>query len=175
MGKLVLAEGAPNQVSAQFMRDSFIKMPNGTYVRADYFDDLDDQTYDNLLAVLEPLNTMQTMNGLSAWFSKMRDNRAERKATKQAQKLETIKARSEGRAAVAAAGGGLGGIVKNIAGIFTGGAQAPAEQMPTSKGIQFDLGVSTPRPWYQNPVVIIGGLAIVGTAVYLISKSKKAN
>ena len=157
MGSLTLAENSLN------IEDAYIKLPNGSYVREDYFDDLDDASYNELLKIIEPSEMM----GEDYFLSSAADRRARRDA-RRAARTERIKA-----------GGGFANVVKNVAkgaaSIFGGAAPdfddagAAADQ----RGVMFDVDIQSQRRWYQNPAVIIGGIALLGAGIYFASRKKK--
>lgn len=158
MGKLILAEGP-----APTIEDLYIMLPNGSYVREDYFDNLTDVEYAQLMNLLEP-TTMSENEYLSG-----RAEREARREARRAAKLEKIKA-----------GGGLANLAKNVAkgaaAIFGGASpsfdDSAAAGAPDTRGLDFNVGVTT-RKWYQNPAVIIGGAAVLGIGIYLATRKKK--
>lgn len=146
MGTLTLAENSINP------EDYYFKLPNGSYVREDYFDDLDDASYAQLLKIVEPIETMSENDYLSSKY-----DRQARRDARRAARTERIQA-----------GGGFANVVKNVAkgaaAIF-GGASPSFDDAgaPDQRGVSLDLGINTPaeKKWYQNPAVIIGGVALL--------------
>jgi hypothetical protein len=97
------------------------------------------------------------------WLNKQidnfRDRRDERREDKQEFKLQKIGARAAGRADVAAAGGGLGGLLDKITGAIGGG-------MPTGGGYDGSgINPGTP-PSNNNTTYIIIGLVVVALVVF---------
>jgi len=131
----------------------------GVYVREDYFDDLPDIQWEQIMETLETNQPGMSFLGMG---KKARARRIERRERRQERKIEKIGARGEKRALVARAGGGLAGLGQGLSGVLGnifGGGQAGGE-------IQ-----SAPRrnytPW------IIGGIAVVGLGGLLIYNSRR--
>ena len=154
----------PNPQTGEIMR-----------VREDIFDSLPPDEWAATMEALEPYNTMVTMNGL---FSNWTANKAARKDKRAAAKQQRVETRVQGRTERAAAGGGIGGAIKNIAGavsnVFGKGGQEPT---PATRGFEFNVGGGqTPtatKVWYQNPVIIGGAVLSLGALVYFLTKKKK--
>lgn len=172
MGRLQLAESPIGTINVS---DYYINAPTPdggiVKIREDKFDDLSPEDWNATMDYLEQFNTMPSVNGL---FSKWRENRAERKDQRNENKIAKINARAEGRVATAQAGGGIGGVFKNVAGavsnIFGKGSSDEAV-MPQTRDLQIGYQSQTPK-WYQNPTVIIGGVAILGLGAYLLTRKK---
>lgn len=172
MGRLQLAE---SPIGAINVSDYYINVPTEDgriiKVREDKFDSLDNQAWHDTMDYLEQFNTAPSVNGL---FSKWRENRAQRKDERTERKTAKITARAEGRALVAKEGGGIGGALKNIGGVvgsIFGGGSSDQGAMPTQRDISIGYTSETPK-WYQNPTVIIGGVAVLGLGAYLLTRNK---
>ena len=134
----------------------------GIYVREDYFDDLPEDQYDEVMAYLE--GAQQSL-GLFGFGKKARARRVERRAVRQANKLERIAARG-------AAGTGLKGLFSGIAGIF-GGGRAQAEPAPYTQlpaPTPFPVGATKKRNWTP---IIIGGIALVVVGGMLLARRRR--
>ena len=132
-------------------------LPSGINVREDYFDDLDNAQYNEMMNILAPYQ-----KGLNEF--QLLSSRAERRAKRQARREKRQQNKEERKANRKEAFSKIVDTVGNIAGRIFGGTpeQAPTDEIPAE----------LPKPWYQNPVVIIGGVAIIGGLVYLGMKKK---
>jgi hypothetical protein len=159
--------------------DNYLTMPNPEgdgliQVRADVFDDLPNDQWLAMMEELAPYNV-----GVSGLFSKMiarhQENKAKRQETKAAKGEQKTQRQAQRQAAL-----------MNIAGsIFGGGASGGGDSagdtgypMPTPDQRGFQVNYGTPPPveekkWYQNPLVIVGGAALVGTGIYLATRKKR--
>lgn len=177
MSYLQLADGTD-------VNELYVTIPDGNgntmRVREDYFDRFSDRDFDEIMDTLEP-----SMNGKAERQARREERKAD-KAEKRAgrggaarrdarqKRLETRQAAKNERAASGGGFGGaldkIGGIAKNILGGVTGSAEI--EGAGGSVDVAFDAGV-TEKKWYQNPIVIVGGVAVLGLGIYLVTKKKK--
>lgn len=149
----------------------------GVWVREDYFDNVPDDQYIQIMQALAPYQPGQ-MSGI---FSNIKqkiggfvERRQERKAANQA--VRTAKdaskiARYERRAAGDTFGSKIAGVFQNITG---GGEAADTSGLPMDTRA-FDIGYTDapPKKWYENPVVIVGGVAALGLLGYVLTRKKK--
>lgn len=114
----------------------------GVYVREDYFDDLPDAEWEQLMTYLESNQPGMSLFGFGA---KGRERRLERRERRHERKIEKL-----------GAGGGIQGFMKGIGGIFGGGGAAPEAGVDPRTG----QPIGTKKPVW--PWVVGGGAAIVG-------------
>jgi transketolase len=132
-------------------------LPTGINVREDYFDKLNNAEYNELMTILAPYQQgLNEMNLLSS--------RAERRAKREARREKRQQNKEERKANRKEAFSKIIDTVGTVAGKFFGTTPelAPTDQVPAE----------TPKPWYQNPAVIIGGVVIIGGLVYFGMKKK---
>ena len=166
----------------------------GGYIREDMLDDLPDAQWQ---AVMEELEPYQQGMGLFGFGKKAQERRTQRQTARQTRKQTKVEQGRGGILGGITGGiknilGGVGGVVKESAGVvknispeaqagivgaiaptkgaggliggLTGGGAAPAAQPPAPqprKGIDF-----------KNPLVIGGGLLLIGGLVFLIARKK---
>lgn len=171
MGYLQLAESAdPNLVhlaeTTVRNADKYIFIPEGyrgaakdLYIREDLFDNLPDTVFENLMFELEPFQNQ----GLSG---KRGDARREARQ----KRIET-------RAANRAAGNSfldkIGGVAGKVIGGLTG-KNLDIESGPGGVNVQYGPPEEEPTflEKYKVPL-IIGGVALIGGAIYLTTRKKK--
>jgi hypothetical protein len=62
---------------------------------------------------------------------------------------------------------------QNIVGAITGRGTETAPSTREMTLPEFDVQVgSAEKKWYENPIVIIGGLAVLGGGIYLATRKK---
>ncbi len=172
MGYLQLAEKDDSFYSHMAQsKDMYVFVPesensaNGVWVREDYFDDLPDEQYLKVMTALAPFQPTQ-MNGI---FSGIKEkvqnwsaNRQERKDAKQ----QAYIAKQERKASGDTFGSKIANAIQN----FTGGGEAQPREMQLPD-YQIQVG-NEPQPFYKNPAVIVGGLALLGGIIYLATRKK---
>jgi hypothetical protein len=170
--------GLPETALAQGERESpYLFVPGGmipgiaqdSYVNEAQFDDLDPYAWNQVMELLEPYQP----NNLSLWpFStkKGRSRRTQRREVRQANKIAKIETR-------AAAGGGIGGIVAKIGGIFAPKDTMPMDTMPmVAPGAVAAPGAKPPpkeKTAIQKYWPYAAGAVGVGLLVFLLAKKKK--
>ncbi len=165
----------------------------GTYVREDFFDVYSDDQYDAIMDLLLPyqedglglrlFGIGKRSPGQQARYDR-RQERKQLKLDKKRAKVELKQAQARGEVPT-----GFEAIGGAISGIFGGGAEpemfpaAPVQGgMPTAtprggrvprgqRGVSVEINGE--RKWYENPAVIVGGLVVLGTGVYLLTRKKK--
>jgi hypothetical protein len=154
--------------------DLYLTVPTETgdtiKVRADAFDHLPEGAYNAIMDIVEPYNAPQ-MNGL---FSKWRERQKEKKDERNTRKIDKISARAEGRGYVASQGGGIGGILKGVAGAIFGGKDDTGTQ-PADRAFSLDIAGGTPPPkkeWYKRPEIMIPAAIGAAGLIYLITRKK---
>ena len=132
-------------------------LPSGVNVREDYFDSLNNAEYNELMTILAPYQKGLSEVNLLSSRAERRAKREARKEKRQQNKDERRKNRQEAFAKIV-------DTVGNVAGKIFGGTppEAPGTEVPAE----------LPKPWYQNPAVIVGGVVIIGGLVYLGMKKK---
>lgn len=199
---LQLAENGTDQQKKIAVTDPFIYLPpvifkdgtrlKGTFVREDYFDDLNNEEWKTLmkqLAPYQPKGLMSDGNTLADRASrkaKRADKKAQKAADKQAKqdakkakaetKAEIKKARGESRAeGLKNIGNVLGAVVKGVAGgllpggIPGAGAEAIRTDQSGSPGDYDPPSDDMETPWYKTTGGMIGigaGVLIVGGTVW---------
>lgn len=166
------------------VNELYVTIPDGygntMRVREDYFDRFSDCDFDEIMDTLEP-----SMNGKAERKARREERkaaRAEKKAgrggaARRDARLARVQARQEGKTARAASGGGVGGVLDKIGGIaknILGGVTGSAEVdgIDRSLDISYD-NAPDEKKWYQNPIVIVGGVAVLGLGIYAITRKKK--
>jgi len=133
----------------------------GVYVREDYFDDLPDGEWERLMMFLEANQPGLSLFGLG---KKGRARRAERRERRGERKLMKISTRAEGRAGVAAAGGGIGGFIGKVGGAvgnILGRGGAPEGEIQSAPS----------RKWV--PWAVGGGIALLAGGIYLSARKRR--
>lgn len=110
---------------------------------------------------------------------KARERRAERRESKEQFKLDKIRAKAEGRAQVAAAGGGMAGLGSGLGGILSTAANAlglgggDANAAPTPG---MDPVAMAPQAPPRRTGLIVGGIiaAVVVVLVIVVVMKKKS-
>jgi len=177
MSYLQLADGTD-------VNELYITIPDGNgnniRVREDYFDRFSDADFDEMIDTLEP-----SMNGKAerqARRAERKDAKAEKKASQGAgarreARQKRVEARQAGRTQRAEGGGGFGGVLDKIGGIaknIIGGGVDAEIDTSGQKDLVIDYGTQEEKvPFYKNPIVIVGGVAVLGLAIFLITKKKK--
>lgn len=140
----VPAEGTPN---------------GGVWVREDYFDNLPADEWQKTMVALAPYQPQQ-MSGI---ISNIRENIQERR--------ERRDIRRDARSEQVQQGGTFGQrLLNTVGGIFGKGDQAAQTKEMQLPDYQVQIG--NEKQWYQNPLVIVGGLAAVGGIIYLATRNK---
>lgn len=132
-------------------------LPSGVNVREDYFDDLDNAEYNELMSILAPYQKGLSEAVFLSSRAERRAKREERREKRQQNKEERKKNRAE-------AFGKIVDTIGSVASRVFGGGEvttAPTTEIPQEV-----------KPWYKNPLVIIGGIALVGGGIYLATKKK---
>jgi len=126
-------------------------------VREDYFDRFSDQEYNYIMDQLEGAD------GVAGLFSKARARKQERRDQRKQGKAAKQEARQQRRT----------NFMDKLVGTVKSFAPGQGGEMQT-KDLQVTGGVDfgTEPKWYQNPVVIVGGIALVGVGAYLAFKKK---
>lgn len=150
--------------------DNYITVPDGNgdvmKVRADFFDDMDDQDWEDMMQEVEPLNT--GVSGWSDFLSRHRANKADRRNSKASDPLYLQRQQNKaGRRDL------IRDVVSNITGAVTGGGQSAMDQrnFDLTGGTNLQFG-NQPQPLYKNPLVwVAGGALLIGG--YFLLKGKK--
>lgn len=138
-------------------------------VREDYFDNLPDHQWEQIMDELEP----PMMSGLfDRWREnreKRRQRRDERRAARQESRMSRIESRESGLF-----GGALKGLTQNIGGalggLFGGGQTMPMD----SRALDLQFTTQQPTFFERNKGLIIGaGVVVLVGGAYLIMKNKK--
>lgn len=167
---LQLAENS----TSDLVKQNYIFVPSnipgqpGTWVRDDAFDDLSTADFNEVIEAMEPFQPMNEntyLAGFGDWIKKKRELRAARKEAK----TELIKSKAAGITAGTFTPGGalsniLGTIGSTASSIF-GGGQGQIEPQPQTE--------TESKPFYKNPVVIIGGVLLIGSLIYFRQKKGK--
>ena len=168
MAYLQLAENNSEQAFynslAENPKQFYLFVPNdqaangGVWVREDYFDNLPPDQWAQTMAALAPYQPQQ-MSGI---FSNIKQNIADRR--------ERRDLRRDARTAEIQQGGTFGSrLLNTVSGIFGKGDQAAQTKEMQLPDYQVQIG-SEQKQWYQNPVVIVGGLAAIGGIIYLATR-----
>jgi hypothetical protein len=167
-----------------FIPEGFRGAPQSMYVREDYFDDMPEAMY---MQIMDELEQYQPGDGLSFFGKKARERRAarrterqERKTAKRQQKYDAkqarITARQEGRTKRTEMGGGFAGAIKSIGGTVSsilGGGQAPIDPMDMGGADRFSMDIGPePEPKKNYLPLIIGGVAAAGLVIFLVTRKK---
>lgn len=151
---------------AENPKQFYVFVPNeqaangGVWVREDYFDNLPADEWSKTMAALAPYQPQQ-MSGI---ISNIRENIQERR--------ERRDIRRDARTEAVQQGGTFGQRILNTVGsLFGKGDQAAQTKEMQLPEYQVQIG-NEPKQWYQNPVVIVGGLAAIGGIIYLATRKK---
>jgi LPXTG-motif cell wall-anchored protein len=176
MSYLQLADGTD-------VNELYVTIPDGNgntmRVREDYFDRFSDADFADIMDTIEP-----SMNG-KAERQARREERQQAKVEKKAGKggaarrdarQKRVDARQAGRNERAASGGGFGGALDKIGGIaksiIGGGVDAEVDGGQRQLEVNY-TNQGEEKKWYQNPIVIVGGVAVLGLGIFLLTKKKK--
>ena len=165
-----------------FIPEGFRGAPQSMYVREDYFDDMPDGMYMQIMNELEPY---QPGDGLSFFGKKARERRAKRREERQARKTAKrqqrydakqarIQARQDGRTKRTEMGGGFAGAIKGIGGAVSsilGGGQASMDDPMYDERFAMEVGPE-PEPKKNYLPLIIGGVAAAGLVIFLVTRKK---
>lgn len=147
---------------------------SGTWVREDYFDYLPESEF---IALMNELEQYQPEEGLLAagWLNKLLPGRAERVAQRQEKrdaktniKLAKAEAIRSGTytSPIQTFFEGITGTAKAIMG---GGSDSADEKDLVDKSGASGGGGGS---FFKNPLVIVGGLALLGTGIWYVTKKK---
>lgn len=185
---LELAEGPTT-------RNPYLFIPNfeggegGVFIREDKFDSMPDEQYKALLNILGPFQPKEegglNEGALLASRSERKEQRSRRreaktakkearsaeKASKTARKEERSSSRAEARSARAEKRANrepfdFKGAIDTVGGVvskFTGKGGEEIEALP---------GSGEAKPFYKNPIVLIGGALAIGGIAYLATRRK---
>lgn len=170
MAYLQLAENNSEQAFynslAENPKQFYLFVPNdqapngGVWVREDYFDNLSPEDWTKTMAALAPYQPQQ-MSGI---ISNIRQNIADRR--------ERRDIRRDARTEAVKQGGTFGSrILNTVSSLFGKGDQAAQTRDMQLPEYQVQVG-STEKKWYENPLVIVGGLAAIGGVIYLATRNK---
>lgn len=170
MAYLQLAENNSEQAFynslAENPKQFYLFVPNdqapngGVWVREDYFDNLSPEDWTKTMAALAPYQPQQ-MSGI---ISNIRQNIQERR--------ERRDIRRDARTEAVQQGGTFGSrILNTVSSLFGKGDQTAQTKDVQLPDYQVQIG-SEQKQWYQNPVVIVGGLAAIGGIIYLATRKK---
>lgn len=169
MAYLQLAENNSEQAFynslAENPKQFYLFVPNdqapngGVWVREDYFDNLPAEQWQQTMAALAPYQPQQ-MSGI---FSNIKQNIQERR--------ERRDIRRDARTSAIQQGGTFGSrVLDTVSNIFGKGDQAAQTRDMQLPDYQVQIGSEPAKQWYQNPVVIVGGLAAIGGIIYLATR-----
>jgi len=153
------------QSLADSPKDLYLFVPNdpsgsdGVWVREDYFDNLPADQWQKVMITLDPYQP-KPVNGI---FSNIKANIQERRDRRDL--------RRDARTERVVSGQTFGQrLVDTVGGIFGKDQQtAPVDQRT---GIEFGYtDQPAPKPLWQNPFVIVGGLGLLGLGVYALAKN----
>jgi len=142
----------------------------GVYVREDYFDDLPDEDWEQLMGYLEGA---QQGVGFLMFGKKARARRAVRRAKKRAAKLERVTVRAEGGGPIARLTAGIANIIRPQEGPPPDPSTYPPRIRPRM-GAVFGGQIGTPPPRKINWMpIIIGGVALVIVGGALLARRRR--
>lgn len=164
-----------------FIPEGFRGAPQSMYVREDYFDNMPESMYNQIMDELEPYQPGDTLSFIG---KKARERRAQRREERQARKTAKreqkysakqarIEARQAGRTRRTEAGGGFAGAIKGIGGAVSsilGGGQGPMD-MDSADRFAMEVGPDM-EPKKNYLPLIIGGVAAAGLVIFLVTRKK---
>lgn len=177
---------APMMLSEEGIMELYVNVPTEDggvlRVREDYFDTLPRRQW---LAVMDYLEQFQDNQEISGLFSGMKERRAVRKEERQAKKAidpetgmtqkQTFKLAKQTQR-----GGTIGKVLDVAKGVFgiptTDNMPQQYKDFDMQGGVDFGYDQPQTQPTDYKKIIIVGGLilAVVGTAVYVMSKKKKS-
>jgi hypothetical protein len=156
-------------------RDLYVFVPtdqdgSGRWIREDYFDKFDDNAYEQIMAALEPYEDA----GVSGLFSKMRERSQARRERRGARKDMKAESKATARVQRTQGGGALGKILDTVKQTFGGQKVDAGIDITSGKDPTGYFRTETEKPWYSKPVVIIGGIVLIGGTIYFLTRKKRA-
>lgn len=161
---------------------AYMFVPGHGFVRADLLDDLPEDQFDALNAAQDQyMNEVFDDGGMGFWiFSKKgrermkqrKDDRHQRKMAKKDSKTALRNAKAEGK--VDTFGSSIGKGIKNIFGGKSEEALPPAVGPEDSAQQRIRIQAEyddNQKKWYQEPVVIVGGVVVLGGLIYLATRN----
>jgi hypothetical protein len=154
-------------------RDLYVFIPSdmeggGKWIREDYFDDLPDWQYDQLMTTLEPFQTV----GTSGFFSNIREKREQRQERRQARKDRKTESKATAREQRTAGGGALDKIIGAASNIFGGQKVDAGIDIQSGKEPTGYFRTETDKPFYTKPLFIGGTIVVVGGLIYFLTRPK---
>ena len=160
---------------------------NVQWIREDYFDDMPELAYERTMneAAAGVMNActvgMAEPALLSFWGKKAKARRKARRERRQQKKDARAAgkiARAKARAERAKTGTRWIDKLTDTAGKVIGGLTTQQAPERSSQGISFEYDTlpereEQPKKWYQNPVVILGGVFATGLVIYALTRKKK--
>jgi LPXTG-motif cell wall-anchored protein len=169
----------------------YIFMPNfesggGLYIREDKFDSMPNDQFKMLMRQLAPYQPeVQTGQMSEQQFLGNREDRKKNRESKRNRRDQKANSKAESRttranakqtradAKKSKADSGQGGIdwdkVKDVGGSLIG----KVFNKGGDEGADASAMVPEPKPFYKNPIVIVGGIIVLAGAGYLLTRKKK--
>ena len=175
-----LAEGIPAKDLFVFVPAGFRGAVKDMWIREDAFDAMPEMEYLELMRSLEPYQNTGMSYGFTQLSGKAerqarRDARKQKKegkaAVKQAKQAAKIERAKSGKTALDTIIGGAQNIVGTI---FGGGAadKTKAEIEGNIGGYEFDLAPEESFFEKNKTLIILGGVAVGGLALYMLTKKR---
>lgn len=139
-------------------------------VREDYFDDLPNDQYEQVLEAIRPYN-----EGMSGLFSGFIERQKEKRQARQDYKLAKTQAKQDARtdrsANRASILGGVLGTVKNIISSGDAGSASSSTNLPSPGIVIPDDGAPIQQPFFKTTTgKVVIGAGVVGLGLLLIKK-----
>lgn len=185
-----------NAVTVRDLYEYYIPVENDEtgqidWIREDYFDNLSDVEYQRLMSEAS-YRAMQlseagmadaqmlSFMGFGKKAKERRQQRRDRRKARKDAKAESKIARAKARADRAASGTRWIDKATETVGQIVGGITGGAAPERSTQDFSFEYETLPPgadvakqKQWYENPVVIAGGLALLGLGVYAVARPKR--
>lgn len=177
-------EMAENPVDVKALYEYYIPVEDNQtgevqFIREDLTDNMSDLDFQRLMSessamILRNAEVNPEYMGILGFGKKAKERRQQRREKRQ-KKQERKAAIKDARAKRKIEGNTWADRALGVVGKVLGGA-TPAERDPQGLTVTYDDTIQKAEPekkWYQNPVVIVGGVAVVGLAIWALTSKKK--